>query len=133
MPPPPVPQMPPRTPRRPSPVAKTPVSATLTEVAKHWRVDVETARRVLGAKGVQDQETHAKPRYLWRDIWAIERAGALAGAAWPDTTTPLCTAIAAGEALDQDASTARRYANSGRLPATRLGPKLLRIHPAGLP
>lgn len=125
----PVPQNSPAT-RAP---ARAPVSATLTEVARHWHVDVETARRILSAKGVTVQETHATPRYLWRDIWAIERAGVVAGTAWPNTTGPLRAARTVGPDLGIDASTARRYAATGRLAATRLGPKLLRFHPDCLP
>lgn len=114
-------------PRTPPTVA--PVALTLTALARRWRVDVETARRVLRGRGVPAQRTHATPRYLRRDVLAVERAGALAGVAWPDASAPLLTTDEVGAALDIDASTARRYAAAGRVAATRLGPRLLRFHP----
>ncbi|TVQ52153.1 MAG: DNA-binding protein [Rhodobacteraceae bacterium] len=59
----------------------------------------------------------------------MERAGVVAGAAWPDTTRPLRSAKTVSADLGVDASTARRYAAGGRLAATRLGPRLLRFQP----
>lgn len=127
-------QLSPARPRHLTPGPKNPcVSVSLTAVARHWCIDPETARRVLKAHGAKDQRSHATPRYLWRDIHAIERDGTLAQAAWPDTRDPLLTANAIAVAMALDASSARRYAARGRLIATRLGPRLLRFHPACLP
>lgn len=41
-------------------------------VADHWRVSLETARRLLNEAGVTPVNGSGWNRYSWRDIWRME-------------------------------------------------------------
>ncbi|MGM0584273.1 MAG: hypothetical protein ACQEUZ_06450 [Pseudomonadota bacterium] len=101
----------------------------VSELADHWRVDRDTARRILRDNGVRPAPGPWKrPRYGWFDIWRMEGERTpelLAPDLHGPLKAPLLVADEVAEKFGMSASTVRRYAGgracgSALLPAIRL-------------
>lgn len=100
---------------------RNPKTATVSEIAAHWRLTCDTVRKILQAAGIKPASTGPE-RYRWADIWNFEGAGWVAPADQAAFKAPL------KKAYDLDAffpgtpsRTITDQAKKGKIPAVRLG------------
>jgi len=53
-------------------IGRTAGTATISEIARHWDVDRETAERILFSNGVPLVESNGPMRVDWHDVWSVE-------------------------------------------------------------
>jgi len=108
--------------------ASDPGTALVAEIAGHWRITPPTARRILAAAGL-NPVGDGWERYRWTEIWRFEKAGFVPACDYADFKSPLLTPseLPERDARGRAPRTMRRYLKSGRLPAIRLSPTVVRI------
>ncbi len=79
---------------------RTAGTATITEVARHWRVDRETAIRILEDRGVPFVDVDGPLQVAWTDVWSVEGAGFVAPANYEAFKKPLLRVERLGVAPD---------------------------------
>lgn len=98
---------------------------SLSEIARHWAVDPDTARRVLRAKGVSPTPgPWGRPRYSWLDVWRIDGvpdARLLRPEGQDALTAPLMTAGDVAAIFGVTQTTVRNWARRRVLPSIRIG------------
>lgn len=98
---------------------------SISQVARHFRVDRDTARKVLRAHGVRPVPSpHGHPRYSWVDIWRLEGVSEtkiLDPSFHSDLMEPLQTAEALARAHGCTPTTVRNWCREKKLQAIRIG------------
>lgn len=100
--------------------------ATISEIARRWRVDRATARAALQRAGIQPSNIFVAPRYSWDEVLRkIEK--------WPtpklekiDRDARLETSEALADRLGVTPQTVRNYGWAGRLHRIELTPRAVR-------
>lgn len=124
---------------------RTAGTATITEVARHWKVDRETAARILEDRGVPYVDANGPLQVEWTDIWSIEGAGFVATANYEAFKRPLLRVERLGVAPDnchqpeaymllvklKPSALRARVAKIGK-PIIRLSERTQRIRPCDL-
>ena len=129
----------------------TPGFARVSEIARHWGVDDETAREVLAAHGaVPSSDDTGVMRYAWEDVWRIEGTSYVPPSLHDAYRAPMIKAetLGLGSKEDRGRGLARRgvvdlgpsqlRAHLARVermggPVVRLGPWLRLVRPCDLP
>jgi hypothetical protein len=110
-------------------LAQDPGAATLSEIARHWRVCEDTAGDIIAAARLPDVSLNARPRYRWRDVWRLEGEPWVHPVDWTAYRAPL---LHPGDLPELDPHRRggrqwRRLVASGRMPSIRLSPGVRRV------
>ena len=103
-------------------------TATTREVADHWGVCADTARRLLRAAGAEPVGEGGR-RWRWRDVWRAEGSPHVPALDWPERKRPLMSAkrCAAADPRGRSERTWRRHIRTRRLPVVELAPGIRRV------
>ncbi|MCL7466260.1 hypothetical protein [Phaeovulum sp. NW3] len=100
--------------------------ATISEIARRWKVDRATARAALQAAQISPSELHASPRFsLLEVVRKIEKLPLED----PDEVDPderLYTAEEISTQLGVTTQTVRNYGRAGRVPRIEITPNAIR-------
>ena len=100
--------------------------ATISEVARRWRVDRATARAALQHKGLLPCDIFASPRYSWDEILRKIEGWPLQTLNQVDLELPLETAEAFADRLGVTPQTVRNYGRLGRIHRIEITPRTIR-------
>lgn len=96
-------------------------NATVAEIAKHWVVGNDTARKILKAAAIQPV-SGSPTRYRWRDIWSFEGSGWVSPRDEAAFRAPLLEPDELEEFCpDEPERTITDQAAKNRIPAIRIG------------
>ena len=103
-------------------------TATTREVADHWGVCADTARRLLREAGAEPVGQGGR-RWRWRDVWRAEGSPHVPAIDWPERKRPLMSAkrCAAADPRGRSERTWRRILARGPVPVVRLSPTIRRV------
>jgi hypothetical protein len=96
-------------------------TATVAEIAAHWRLTPDSVRKILKAHGIRPVSTGPQ-RYRWSDIWSLEGADWVATADETAFKAPLKKATELGAFFaGTPPRTITDWAVKKRIPGIRLG------------
>lgn len=96
-------------------------SATVAEIAAHWRVTNDVVRKLLRVPDIHPASTRPD-RYLWADIWSLEGIGWVPPADKAAFKAPLMAADELGEIFHGTPErTITDWAAKKKIPAIRIG------------
>lgn len=100
---------------------RNPKTATVSEIATHWRLTTETVRKILKAAGIKPASAGPQ-RYRWADVWNFEGVGWVSPADQAAFKAPLKTADELDDFVPGTPSrTITDQALKKKIPAIRLG------------
>jgi hypothetical protein len=108
-----------------------PGTATVSELAAHWAVCEDTARKIIADARLCDVSIDGWARYRWTDIWRLEGEPWVHPADWAAYREPL---LHPSDLPNRDPHARknrqwRRLVASGRMPSIRLSERVRRIRP----
>ena len=100
---------------------RNPKTATVSEIAGHWRLTADTVRKILKAAGIEPVKSGPQ-RYRWTDVWSLERSGWVSPADEAAFKAPLMKASELGDFFPNvPARTITDQAKKKKIPGILLG------------
>jgi excisionase family DNA binding protein len=100
---------------------RNPKTASVAEIAAHWRMTTDTVRKILKPAGIRPASTGPE-RYRWTEVWSREGTDWVAPADEAAFKAPLRKATELGDLFPNvPARTITDWAKKKKIPAIRLG------------